>query len=54
MIRLGVAIVFALACGCASIRPNSISVEAEAGHACYGADCGPYGAARVSATWETK
>lgn len=38
--------------GCAAVRPSSVTLEVAAGHACYGADCGPQGEVRASVTWE--
>lgn len=37
--------------GCAA-RPSSVTAEAAAGYACFGAECGPNGEVRVSATWD--
>lgn len=48
--RLALLIGLALA-GCA-VRPASVTAEAAAGHACYGAECGPNGEVRIGATWD--
>ncbi len=39
-------------CGCATVRPSSVTAEVTAGRTCYGRECGPETAVGLSATWD--